>query len=208
MGWALYSSPFTKIPEFIFGMITGIMFILNSSDDNQSNADVTTSLISSNENQQYNRFSLSLRNFCWNYKYSHILLDIFFISQIYFYIAIHSPPLPLLPIPAQYYDILTHGALTTFIICIDLYFYAKFPSSLTAKLLTTSVFLQMGVISYAFYCLVEALPDLSLLLTDEFEHSALMRLWGGIGIAVFAHHYIEAPLYKWADKKLPRCDCM
>jgi peptidoglycan/LPS O-acetylase OafA/YrhL len=120
---------------------------------------------------------------------------------------IRSPLLFKNPTITKYDEILRYGPLISLIICIDLYLYAKYPSSLTSKLLTTSILIDMGNNSYAFYCLVEALPRLLLLVSGVVEKSAIMMLWAGIGIAAFAHYYIEMPIYNWANKKLPKCQC-
>jgi peptidoglycan/LPS O-acetylase OafA/YrhL len=82
-GEIIYYSPFTRIPEFILGMITGIIFILKSSDNN-SNIDVNTILLSNNEQRQENKFSLSLGNYFSNYKCHYLALDIYFACQIFF----------------------------------------------------------------------------------------------------------------------------
>ena len=99
------------------------------------------------------------------------------------------------------------GPLISLLMCINLYFSAKYPSSLTSRVLTTSLFIKMGEISYAFYCLVETLPKVFLLILSQTEQSVIMKLFAGIGIAVFARHFIEIPFYTWANRKLPKCHC-
>ncbi|CAF4157737.1 unnamed protein product, partial [Rotaria sordida] len=123
-------------------------------------------------------------------------LDLYFVCQIGFFIIIYSPFLFKTQNSTKYHEILNYGPVISSIMCINLYFYAKYPSSLTSKLLTTRLFIDMGNNSYAFYCLVEALPKLSLLI-GVVERGAIMKFWAGIGIAVFAHHYIEMPIYIW-----------
>ncbi|CAF4046803.1 unnamed protein product [Rotaria sp. Silwood1] len=204
-----YFTPYARIPEFILGMITGIIFILNSSNNDQSTDDAATSLIliRSDKKREPDTCSSFLRNCCSNYTHRYVFLDIYFIVQIIFFIALHRSPVTGTPKISKYSEIFSYGPFISLISCVNLYMYAKYSSSLTSKLLMTSLFTNMGDISYAFYCLAEAISILASLISGEVEKSLLMRLWAGIGIAVFAHYYIEVPLYTRLNKKIPRCEC-
>ncbi|CAF1081940.1 unnamed protein product [Rotaria sordida] len=174
-------------------MITGIIFILNSSNNDQSTDDAATSLIlvRSDEERELGTCSSSLRNYLSNYTYRHVFLDIYFIAQIIFFIALHRSPVIGIPELPKHHDILLYGPFISLISCINLYMYAKYPSSLTSKLLTTSLLMNMGDISYAFYCLAEAIPIVASLISEEVEKSVLMRLWAGI---VLPLTYDDSPL--------------
>ncbi|UJR06887.1 hypothetical protein I4U23_011176 [Adineta vaga] len=202
----LYTSPLARIPEFILGILTGIIFMLKSSSDNptnQSDNNVSITLLS-NDNQQQNTPSpLSSHSkhdgHCW-------MLNIYFFLGILFFIG--SPILFLSLMVFKYAAILRMGSLMSFMMCIYLYASARYPLSLTSRLLTKSLLIKMGEISYAFYCLSETLPKVcSLLIGVMIEKSVIMKLFAGIGIAVFARHFIEMPFYRWANKKLPKCQC-
>jgi peptidoglycan/LPS O-acetylase OafA/YrhL len=204
-----YYTPYARLPEFILGIITGIIYISYSSNKNYEPPDVgaTTPLIPGHEIQQHNGFSSWFEKFRSNYKYPYILLDIYCLCQVCFFGIIHSPILSRTKDFSKYDDIIIYGPVIGLIMCSNLYFYAKYTASLTSTLLVTSLIINMGDISYAFYCLVEALPKISVLALGDVELSATMRLWSGLGIAVFAHHYIEMPVYSWVNKKLAKCKC-
>ncbi|UJR34787.1 hypothetical protein I4U23_027568 [Adineta vaga] len=206
----IYYSPFTRIPEFILGILTGIIFMLNSSSDNSTQATDTTHLLPSNDQQGYIEVesSINSKRYLANYNYHYLIFDIYFILQIVFFVIIYSPFLYHDWIVTPYRHIIGFGPIISIIVCINLYFSAKFPLSLTSRLLTTSLLINMGEISYAFYCLVEALPLVFLLISGMKEQSMIMKFFAGIGIAVFARHYIEIPFYTWANKKLTKCQCI
>ncbi|CAF1474268.1 unnamed protein product [Adineta steineri] len=202
----LYISPLTRIPEFLLGMLTGIIFILKSSPDthiNQSDTNISINLLSSDDQQPDTKFSSSL---CSNYNRYCFILDIYFLIGILFFIC--SSPIFYFYEFVEYHAILRMGSLMSFMMCTYLYLSARYPSSLTSRLLTRSLLIKMGEISYAFYCLSETLPKVySLLVGIMIEKSIIMKLFAGIGIAVFARRFIEMPFYTWVNKKLPRCQC-
>ncbi|UJR13032.1 hypothetical protein I4U23_000059 [Adineta vaga] len=206
-----YYLPLTRIPEFILGAITGIIFILKSSNDNsdqeQSDVDATTALISNNKQQRHIGFPSSLKNYFSNYKYCYLAFDSYFVCQVVFFMIIYSPLFTIDLTLTRYDEILFYGPIISLIVCIVLYFSAKYPQSLTSKLLASSLLVDMGDISYAFYILVETLPRLLQLIAGVDDTSFIMRLWAGIGIAAFAHYYIEMPVYNWVNTKLPKCQC-
>ncbi|CAF0976270.1 unnamed protein product [Adineta steineri] len=202
----LYMSPLTRIPEFILGMLTGIIFILKSSPDihtNHEDMNVSINLLSNDDQQRNTESSSSSRP---NYNCYCFMLDVYFVFGILFFIC--SPVILILSKFTKYRALLSMGSLMSFMMCIYLYLSARYPSSLTSRLLTKSLLIKMGEISYAFYCLSETLPKLySLLVGIMIEESVILKLFAGIGIAVFARHFIEIPFYTWANKKLPKCQC-
>ncbi|CAF0886564.1 unnamed protein product [Adineta steineri] len=202
----LYISPLTRIPEFLLGVLTGMIFILKSSPDtriNQSDTKVSINLLSSDDQQPNTKFSFFP---CSNYNRYCFMLDIYFLFGILFFIF---SPFKLFESGfAKYHAILRMGSLMSFMMCTYLYLSARYPSSLTSRLLTKSLLIKMGEISYAFYCLSETLPKVySLLVGIMIEKSIIMKLFAGIGIAVSARCFIEMPFYTWVNKKLPRCQC-
>ncbi|CAF1465498.1 unnamed protein product [Adineta steineri] len=210
----IYVSPLTRIFEFTLGILTGIIFTLKSPLDNQMNQSdmniVITSL--SNDKQQQKNVSSSTsvshtNNSHLKYNCHCFMFDIYFLLGLLFFIFICAPLLFNEPMFYGYSSLICMGPLISLIMCTYLYFSAKYSLSLTSRLLTTSLLINMGEISYAFYCLVDTLPTIFLLISGKNEDSVIMKLFAGIGIAVFARHYIEMPFYTWANRKLPKCQC-
>ena len=204
-----YYTPYARIPEFILGMLTCILFIIytNKSKEEPASTDVTTLLIEKDETKQRNEKVSWFKQFRANYKYWYILLELYFLLQTFFFFIIRSPLLGGGKTINKYDDIITFGPFIELIICSTLYLYANYPWTLVSQILVTKLLVNMGDISYAFYCFVEALPKLTVLFLGTVETSAIMRFWAGIGIAAFGHHYIEIIIYNWANKRLPRCTC-
>lgn len=204
-----YYTPYARVPEFFLGMLTAIVFIIYTTKDSneQSDENPTTALIAKDETRQRNKTTSWFQQFRANYKLHYIYLEIYFALQIAFFFLIHSPALGRTKHFTKYDEILIYGPAIGLLMCSNLYLYAKFPWTIVSQILVTTAFINMGDISYAFYCLVEALPKLSVVALGVVETSATMRFWSGIGIAAFAHYYLEIIIYNWANKKLPKCTC-
>lgn len=205
-----YYTPYARVPEFFLGMLTGIIFIIyttKSNNDEQADVSANIALIAKEGAPKDDKSSSWFKKFRSNYKYSYIYLDLYFVLQIVFFFIIRSPLLGRTKHFNKYDDIIIYGPIIGLLMCSNLYLYAKYPWSLVSQILVTTLLINMGDISYAFYCLVEALPKLTVLALGILERSAIMRFWSGIGIAAFAHHYIELIIYNWAHKRLPKCKC-
>ncbi|CAF1174808.1 unnamed protein product [Adineta steineri] len=202
----LYMSPLARIPEFILGMLTGIIFILKSSSNthtNHSDMNVSINLLSNDDQQRSTKSSSSS---CSNYNRYCFILDIYFLFGILFFTC--SRRIFFIYGFVKYDTVLFMGSLMSFMMCTYLYLSARYPSSLTSRLLTKALLIKMGEISYAFYCLGETLPKVcSLLVGTMIEQNVIMNLFACIGIAVSARHFIEIPFYTWVNKKLPKCQC-
>ncbi|CAF1523243.1 unnamed protein product, partial [Adineta steineri] len=189
-------SPLARIPEFILGMLTGIIFILKSSSNthtNHSDMNVSINLLSNDDQQRSTKSSSSS---CSNYNRYCFILDIYFLFGILFFTC--SRRIFFIYGFVKYDTVLFMGSLMSFMMCTYLYLSARYPSSLTSRLLTKALLIKMGEISYAFYCLGETLPKVcSLLVGTMIEQNVIMNLFACIGIAVSARHFIEIPFYTW-----------